>query len=56
VAAETNTIRIGGTSTGGATPGSGQQNRTFISGIRGITTGENDAIAVVMTAPVSSPP
>ena len=47
-AAETNTIRIGGTSTGGATPGAKQQNRSFINGIRGITTANADAIAVLI--------
>ncbi|HUP21562.1 MAG TPA: tail fiber domain-containing protein, partial [Thermoanaerobaculia bacterium] len=45
---DTNTIRIGGTATGGATPGVGQQNRTFINGIRGITTANADAIAVLI--------
>jgi hypothetical protein len=48
VAGETNTLRIGGTSTGGATPGPGQQNRTFINGIRGITTANANAIAVLI--------
>ena len=41
---ESNTLRIGqGTGTGNF-----RQNRAFISGIRGITTGESDAIAVLI--------
>jgi hypothetical protein len=48
--ADTNTIRIGGTSTGGTTPGFAQQNRTFINGIRGITTAENDAVPVLISS------
>ena len=43
VVGENNTIRIG---TDGA--GGGQQNRCFIAGIRGITTGNADAIAVLI--------
>jgi len=41
---ESNTIRIGGATGSGA----GQQNRFFAYGIRGITTGINDAIAVLI--------
>lgn len=41
---ESNTTRIGG-ATGTA---AGEQNRCFITGIRGITTGVNDAIAVLI--------
>jgi hypothetical protein len=48
VAGEGNTIRIGGTTTGGEEPGPGQQNRTFINGIRGMTTGMDDAITVLI--------
>jgi hypothetical protein len=48
---DTNTIRIGGTSTGAPDlPGAGQQNRTFINGIRGITTAVDDAIPVLISA------
>lgn len=43
VVGENNTIRVG---TNGA--GAGQQNRCFIAGIRGVTTGVNDAIAVLI--------
>jgi hypothetical protein len=43
-AEEGNTIRVGG-ETG---TGPFQQNRAFIAGIRGITTGENDAVPVVI--------
>lgn len=43
IIAESNTIRVG---TSGA--GVGQQNRFFAAGIRGITTGVNDAIAVLI--------
>jgi hypothetical protein len=43
IVAENNTIRVG---TSGA--GVGQQNRFFAAGIRGITTGVNDAIAVLI--------
>jgi hypothetical protein len=45
---EGNTIRIGGIETGGDTPGIGQQNRTFINGIRDITTEKTDAIPVLI--------
>ncbi len=41
---ESNTIRVGG----GTGTGAGQQNRFFASGIRGITTGVADAIAVLI--------
>lgn len=44
VTGENNTMRLGGT-TG---TGNFQQNRCFIAGIRGITTGVNDAIAVLI--------
>lgn len=44
VAADNNTLRIG-QATGAA---AGQLNKTFIHGIRGITTGVNDAIAVLV--------
>jgi hypothetical protein len=48
-AGETNTIRIGGTSTGfPELPGPGQQNRTFINGIRLMETYHADAIAVLI--------
>ncbi len=43
VAAESNTIRIG---TQGS--GAGQQNRAFMAGVRGVTTGVADAINVVI--------
>jgi hypothetical protein len=43
-AGDTNTIRIGGLT--GSAPG--QQNRTIIAGIRGITTGAADAVAVLI--------
>jgi hypothetical protein len=43
-AAESNVLHIGG-GTGG---GSAQLNKAFISGIRGITTGNNDAVAVLV--------
>lgn len=48
VALENNTIRIG-TDGGGA----GQQNRCFIAGIAGITTGVADAVAVLISASTS---
>ncbi len=41
---ESNTMRIGS----GTGSGSFQQNRAFISGIRGVTTGEPDALTVVI--------
>jgi|GEM_PF-1386296 len=41
---ESNTIRVGGATGTGA----GQQNRFFAYGVRGITTGVNDAIAVLI--------
>lgn len=44
VAAEANTLRIGS----GAGTGTGQLNKAFIYGIRGITTGVNDAVAVLV--------
>lgn len=44
VIADNNTIRLGG----GTGTGTGQQNRCFVSGIRGITTGVNDAIPVLI--------
>ena len=47
---EGHTIRIGGTVTGGADPGPGEQNRTFINGIRGITTAVDDAVPVLISA------
>jgi hypothetical protein len=45
VAGDSNVIRIGGTVVG---TGSGQQNRTFINGIRGVTTGLADAVPVLI--------
>lgn len=45
---DTNTIRIGGTTS--ATPGAGQQSRTFIAGIRGITTFSGDTVPVLIDA------
>jgi hypothetical protein len=45
VAGEGNTIRIGGETVGA---GIGQQNRTFINGIRGVTTGVADAVNVLI--------
>lgn len=44
ITGENNTIRIGGPT--GA--GQAQQNRFFVTGVRGITTGVNDAIAVLI--------
>jgi len=41
VAADTNTLRIG-------TSGGGGQNRAFVAGIRGVTTGAADAVPVVI--------
>jgi hypothetical protein len=46
-AGEGNTIRIGGEFTGTA---EGRQNRTFINGIRGITTAVNNAIPVLISS------
>ncbi len=44
-AADTHTIRIGGTTVG---TGTRQQNRTFVNGIRGVTTGVADAVGVMI--------
>jgi trimeric autotransporter adhesin len=47
VAGEGNTIRIGGTVVGA---GESQQNRTFINGIRGVTTASSNAISVLISS------
>jgi hypothetical protein len=47
LAGETNTIRIGGSLVGTAEK---QQNRTFINGIRGVTTGHTDRVQVLIDA------
>ncbi len=49
VAAEANTIRIGTSSSGSGATMTGQD-RAFIAGIRGITTGANSGIAVLIDA------